>query len=102
MNHSKASWRIQSQRKINLSLGSWSTELFRWNAKNKKDLEASKNIYHMYHNTPDNITSGKYVIKSSRFNSGTPEECLTQEGLSRTNECMERVRKDDAKTEFLC
>ena len=42
----------------------------------KEDLEPSKYIDHMYHNTPGGSTSGKYVIKIPRFDSGTPEEWI--------------------------
>ena len=42
--------------------------------KNKPD--ASEYIDHMCHNTPRCTTSGKYKIKISRFDSGTPEEWI--------------------------
>ena len=42
----------------------------------KQDLERSEYIDHMCHYTPGNITSGKYLIKISRFDSGTPEVCI--------------------------
>ena len=75
--------------------------------------EESKYIDHMYHNIPDNSTSGKYIIKIPRFDSGTPEEWITfvnlvQKALVGQNvttgppmyKCIERVLKGDAKTEF--
>ena len=40
----------------------------------KDELDASKYIDHMCHNTPGDTTSGKHVIKIPRFDSGTPEE----------------------------
>ena len=40
----------------------------------KEDLEPSEYIDHTCHNTPGNTSSGKYVIKIPRFDSGTPEE----------------------------
>ena len=40
------------------------------------DLDALEYIDHMYHNTPGDITSGKYIIKIPRFDSGTLEECI--------------------------
>ena len=68
----------------------------------------------MYHNNPRETTSGKYVIKTPRFDSGTPEEWiifmdLVQKSLVGQNvttgpplyKCMERVLKGDAKAEFL-
>ena len=36
----------------------------------KEDLESSEYIDHTCHNTPGDSTSGKYVIKISRFDSG--------------------------------
>ena len=42
----------------------------------KEDLKPSKYIYHMCHNFSGNITSGKYMMKIPRFNSGTPEEWI--------------------------
>ena len=65
-------------------------------------------------NIPGDTTSGKYVIKIPRFDSGTPEEWiifvdLVQKSLKGQNvstgppmyKCMERVLKGDAKAEFL-
>ena len=80
----------------------------------EKVLEPSKYIDHTCHNTTGNSTSGKYVIKIPRLDSSTPEECiilvdLVQKALVGQNvvttgppiyECMERVLKGDAKTEF--
>ena len=40
----------------------------------KDELDASKYINHMCHNTPKDTTSGKYIIKISRFDAGMPEE----------------------------
>ena len=42
----------------------------------KEDLEPTKYIDHMCNNTPGDITSGKYMIKTPRFDSGTPEEWI--------------------------
>ena len=42
----------------------------------KDDLDALEYIDHMCHNTPRDITSGKYVIKITKFDSGTPEEWI--------------------------
>ena len=42
----------------------------------KDELDALEHIDHMYHNTPGDTTSGKYVIKILRFDSGTPEEWI--------------------------
>ena len=80
----------------------------------KDELDASEYIDHTCHNTPGDTTSGKYVIKIPRFDSGTPEEWiifvdLIQKSLVGQNvttgppmyECMERVLKGDAKAEFL-
>ena len=68
----------------------------------------------MSHYTPRDTTSGKYVIKIPRFDSGTPEEWiifvdLVQKSLVGQNvttgppmyKCMERVLKGDTKAEFL-
>ena len=38
------------------------------------EFDASKYIDHTSHNTSGDTTSGKYVIKIPRFDSGTPEE----------------------------
>ena len=78
------------------------------------ELDASEYIDHTCHNTPGDTTSGKYVIKIPRFDSGTPGEWiifvdLVQKSLIGQNvttgppmyDCMERVLKDDAKAEFL-
>ena len=78
------------------------------------DLEASEYIDHMCHNTPRDNTSGKYIIKISRFDSGTPDEWiifvdLVQKSLVGQNDttgppmykCMERVLKGDTKAECL-
>ena len=40
----------------------------------KDDLDASKHIDHTWHNIPGNTTSGEYLIKIPRFDSGTTEE----------------------------
>ena len=42
----------------------------------KVDLEPSKYIDNMCHYALGNSTSEKYVIKISRFDSGTPEEWI--------------------------
>ena len=42
-----------------------------------EDLEPSEYKGHMCHNTPGDITSGKYMIKISRLDSCTPEEWIT-------------------------
>ena len=42
----------------------------------KEDLEPSKCIDHTCHNIPGNRTSGKYMIKIPRFDSGTPEQWI--------------------------
>ena len=78
------------------------------------ELDALEYIDHTRHNTPGDTTSGKYVIKIPRFDSGTPEEWiifvdLVQKSLVGQNvttgppiyDCMERVLKGDAKAEFL-
>ena len=57
-------------RKTNQSLKGWLIH------PEKEDLEPSKYIDHTCHNTPGNSTSGKYVIKIPRFDSGTPEEWI--------------------------
>ena len=88
-----------------------SIQLFCWNV--QKNLKPSEYIDHTCHNTPGNSTSGKYVIKIPRFDSGTPEEWiikmeLVQKALVGQNvttgppmyKCMERVLKGDAKAEF--
>ena len=71
-------------------------------------------IDHKCHNTTRDTTSGKYVIKILRFDSGIPEEWiifmdLVQKSLVGQNvttgppmyKCMERLLKGDAKAEFL-
>ena len=76
--------------------------------------DASEYINHTCHNTPGDTTSGKYVIKIPRFDSGTPEQWiifvdLVQKSLVGQNvttgppmyDYMERVLKGDAKAEFL-
>ena len=84
-------------------------------ARAKKDkLDALGYIDHTCHNTPGDTTSGEYVIKISRFDSGTPEEWIifvdlvqmSVEGQNVTTglpmyKCIERVLKGDAKSEFL-
>ena len=42
----------------------------------KEDLEPYEYIDHTYHNTPDNSTSGKYVMKIPKFDSGTHGEWI--------------------------
>ena len=37
----------------------------------KDELEVSKYIDHMCHNTPGDTSSGKYIIKIPRFDPGT-------------------------------
>ena len=80
----------------------------------KDELDASEYIDHTCHNTPGDTTSGKYIIKIPRFDSGTPEEWiifvdLVNKSLVGQNittgppmyKCMERMLKGDAKAEFL-
>ena len=77
----------------------------------KDELDAPEYIDNTCHNTPGDITSGKYPIKIFRFDSGTPEEFvdLVQQSLEGQNattgppmyKCMERVLKGGAKAEFL-
>ena len=68
----------------------------------------------MYHKTPKGTTSGEYVMKVPRFDSGTHEELIIFVKLVQKNfiaqnvttgspmyNCMERVLKDDAKALFL-
>ena len=79
----------------------------------KDELDALEYIVNSYDNTPGDTTSGKYVIKIPRFDSGTHEQCiifaeLVQKSLVGQNitigppiyKCMERVLKGDAKAEF--
>ena len=40
----------------------------------KNKLDALEYIDHMCHDYPGDITSGKYLTKIPRFDSGTPEE----------------------------
>ena len=40
----------------------------------KDELDALKYIDHMCHNAPRYTASGKYVVKTPRFDSVTPEE----------------------------
>ena len=67
----------------------------------------------MCHNTPGDITLGKYVIKIPKFDSGTPEEWiifvdLVQKSLVEQNvttgppmyKHMEWMLKGDGKAEF--
>ena len=42
----------------------------------KDELDALEHIDHMCHNTPGDTTSGKHVIKITRFYPGTPEEWI--------------------------
>ena len=42
----------------------------------KDKLEAPEYISYTFHNTLGGTTSGKYVIKITRFDSGTPEEWI--------------------------
>ena len=42
----------------------------------KDDIEPSTYIDHTCHNTPGNFISGKYVIKISRYDYGTPEKWI--------------------------
>ena len=80
----------------------------------KEHLEPSEYIDHTCHNTPGDSTSGKYVIKIPRFDSGMPEEWiilvdLVQNALVGQNvttgppmyKCMESVLKGNAKAECL-
>ena len=83
------------------------------NRPEKDNLDALKYIDHTCHNTPGD-TSGKYVTKIPRFNSGTPDEWiifvdLVQKSIVGQNittgppiyKRMERVLKGDTKAEFL-
>ena len=45
------------------------------------ELDALEYIDHTCHNTPKDITSGKYVIKIPRFDPSTPEEWIIFEDL---------------------
>ena len=78
-----------------------------------EDFESSRYIEHTCHNTPGDSTSGKYVTKIPRFDSGTPKQWiifvdLVQKVLVGQNvttgppmyKCMEMVLKGDAKVEF--
>ena len=80
----------------------------------KEEMDPSEYVDCTCHNTPDESSSGKCVIKIPRFGSGTPEEWiifmeLVQKSLVGQNiitgppmyECMEQVLRDDAKAEFL-
>ena len=80
----------------------------------KDKFDSSEYINHTRHKTSGDTTSGKYVIKIPRFDSGTPEESiifmdLVQKSLVGRNhttgppmyKCIERVLKGDAKAEFL-
>ena len=80
----------------------------------KDVLKALEYINHTCHNTHRDSTSGKYMIKIPRFDSGTPEEWiifmdLFQESLVRQNvtsdppmyKCMKSVLKGDAKAKLL-
>ena len=40
------------------------------------ELDTLEYIDHMCHNTPGDTTSGKYIIKIPRFDSGTSKECI--------------------------
>ena len=42
----------------------------------KDELDTLDHIDHTCHNTPGDTTSGEYVIKRPRFDSGTPEEWI--------------------------
>ena len=42
----------------------------------EEDLEPSEYIDHTCHKTPGDTTTGKYVIKLSRFDSGTADEWI--------------------------
>ena len=78
------------------------------------ELDASVYINHIYHNTPGDTTSEKYVIDSPIFDSSTPEEWiifldLVQKSLVGQNVTagppmymyMERMLKGDTKAKFL-
>ena len=47
----------------------------------KDKLDALEDIDDICHNTPRDTTSGKYIIKIPRFDSGTPEELIIFEDL---------------------
>ena len=79
----------------------------------KEELDPLDYIDCTCHNTPGDSSSGKYVIKISRFGSGTPDEWiifmdLDQKSLVGQNitsgppmyELMERLLTGDAKDEF--
>ena len=79
----------------------------------KKNIEPSKYVEYTCYNTLGDSTSGKYVIKMPRFDSGTLEEWiifmdLVQKALVGQNvtndppmyKYMEWVLKGDAKAEF--
>ena len=42
----------------------------------KDDLKSSEYLDHMYHYTPGNSTSGKYMIEIPRFDSGEPKDWI--------------------------
>ena len=42
----------------------------------KYELDASEYINHTCHNTPRDMTLGKYVIRIPKFDSDTPEEWI--------------------------
>ena len=78
----------------------------------KDELNALEYIDHMCHNTPGDTTSGKYVIKISRFDSGSSEEWIILVNLVRKSlvgknittglpmyKCMERILQGDAEAE---
>ena len=73
----------------------------------KEDLEPSEYIDHTFHNTLGDSTSGKYVTKIPRFDSGRLEEWIIFVDLVQNvttgppmYEHMERVLKGDAKVKF--
>ena len=51
----------------------------------KEELDALEYIDHMCHNTHRDTILGKYVIKISRFDSGTPEEWIIFVNLVQKN-----------------
>ena len=78
------------------------------------ELEALEYIEYTYHNTHRDTTSGKYVSKILRFDSGTSEEWIIFVDLVQTSlvgqnfttgshmyKCIERVVKGDSKDIFL-
>ena len=79
----------------------------------KDQLDSLEYIAHTCHNTPEDTTSEKHIIKIPRFDSGTPEEWIISMDLVQKSvvgkkitmsppiyKCMKRLLKGDAKAEF--